>query len=37
MDRACERPASEGNGGLLRHLVAAVPKKKGIVSRLKTQ
>ncbi len=37
IDRACEIPALEDNGGLPRRLVVAVPKKKGIVSRLEMQ
>ncbi len=35
--RACEIPAPEDNGGLPRRLVVAMPKKRGIVSRLKMQ
>lgn len=34
MERAYEIPASEVNGNLLRRLIVAMPKKKGIVSRL---
>ncbi len=37
MDQVCEIPAPEDNGGLPRRLVVAVPKKKGIISRLETQ
>ncbi len=37
IDQACEITAPEDNGGLLRRLVVAVPKKKGIVSRLEMQ
>ena len=37
MDGACEIPVFEDNRGLLHYLVVAVPKKKGIVSRLETQ
>ena len=37
MDQACEIPAPEDNGGLPRRLVVAVPKKRGMVSRFKTQ
>ncbi len=37
MDRAYEIPAPEDNEGLPRRLVVAMPKKRGIVSRLKMQ
>ncbi len=37
MDWVCEITAPEDNGGLSRRLVVAVPKKRGIVSKLETQ
>lgn len=36
MEQIYEISASENNGSLLRHLIVAVLKKKGIFSRLKT-
>ncbi len=37
MDQAYEIPATEDNRGLPHRLVVAVPKKKGIISRLETK
>ena len=36
MQRACEIPAPENNGGFSRHLVVFVPGKKGLINRLET-
>ena len=36
MQRTCEIPAPEDNGGFPRRLVVSMSRKKGVVSRLKT-
>lgn len=36
IERAYKIPVPKNNGGLLRHLIVVVAKKKGIVSKLET-